>query len=63
LRLIARDPVVKQWYRLKSNRPGAVKNKCVIALMRKLAKALWHSAHGAAFDTNKLFNLQAVVAA
>jgi hypothetical protein len=40
-----------------------VKNKCVIALMRKLAKALWHSAHGAAFDTNKLFNLQAVVAA
>jgi len=62
LRLIARDPVVKQWYRLKTNQPGALKNKVVIALMRKLAKALWHCAHGAGFDTNKLFNLKAVVA-
>ena len=63
LRLIARDPVVQQWYQLKSNRPGAVKNKIVIALVRKLAKALWHSARGEGFDTNKLFNLQAVAAA
>jgi len=63
LRLIARDPVVKQWFRLKTNRPGALKNKCVIELMRKLAKALWHCAHGAGFDTNKLFNLKAVAAA
>jgi transposase len=60
LRLIARDPIVKRWYELKSNRPGAVKNKCVIALMRKLAKALWHLAHGGAFDPNKLFNRKAI---
>jgi len=63
LRLLARDPLVKQWYRLKSNRPGALKNKIVIALMRKLAKALWHSARGAGFDTSKLFNLKAVAGA
>ncbi|HHB12410.1 MAG TPA: IS110 family transposase [Chromatiales bacterium] len=63
LRLIARDPVVKQWYALKRRRPGAVKTKCVIALMRKLAKALWHAARGAPFDTGKLFNLKAVAAA
>ena len=63
LRLIARDPVVRRWYELKTARPGAVKNKCVIALMRKLAKALWHAARGAPFDTGKLFNLKAVAAA
>jgi transposase len=60
LRLIVRDPVVKRWYQLKSNCPGAVKNKIVIALMRKLAKALWYSARGERFDTNKLFNLKAL---
>jgi len=63
LRLIARDPVVKRWYELKTHRPGAVKNKCVIALMRKLAKALWHTARGEPFDTRKLFNLKAVATA
>jgi transposase len=60
LRLIARDPLVKQWYKLKTNRPGALKNKTVIELMRKLAKALWHIARGSVFDTNKLLNLKAV---
>lgn len=63
LRLIVRDPVVKQWYELKTHRPGAVKNKCLIALMRKLAKALWHTARGEPFDTSKLFNLKAAAAA
>jgi len=63
LRLIAHDPVVRQWYEVKSSRPGAIKNKCVIELMRKLAKALWHIARGESFDSNKLFNLKAVAAA
>lgn len=62
LRLIARDPVVKRWYEFKTSRPGAVKNKCVIALMRKLARALWYAARGSSFDTSKLFNLKAVMA-
>ena len=37
-----------------------MKNKCVIALMRKLAKALWHLARGSTFDPTKLFNLKAI---
>lgn len=37
LSLITHEPVVKQWCGLKTSRPGAVKNKIVIALMRKLA--------------------------
>jgi transposase len=60
LRLIAADPLIKRWYNLKSRRPGALKNKSVIELMRKLAKALWHIARGGEFDTAKLFNLKAV---
>jgi transposase len=60
LRLIARDPVVKRWFQAKTRRPGAVKGKQVVELMRKLAKALWHHAHGRAFHAEKLFNLAAV---
>ncbi|HEY5139249.1 MAG TPA: IS110 family transposase, partial [Methylococcales bacterium] len=39
LRLINNDPVVKAWYQKKVD--TRAKNKTVIALMRKLAKALW----------------------
>ena len=60
LRLIARDPLVKRWYERKTNRPGALKNKTVIALMRKLAKALWYIARGSSFDAEKLFHLKGV---
>ncbi len=55
LRLIQKDPVVKEWYLNKVN-PKA-KNKTVIAVMRKLSKALWHVARGQAFDANKLFSI------
>jgi len=60
LRLIARDPLVKRWYERKTNRPGALKNKTVIALMRKLSKALWYIARGSSFDAEKLFHLKGV---
>jgi len=60
LRLIAHDPVIKQWYQLKTSRPGAIKTKSVIELMRKLVKALWHVARGERFDSHKLLNLKAV---
>lgn len=55
LRLIQSDPVVKAWYQGKIN-PKA-KNKTVIAVMRKLAKALWSVAQGQAFDASKLFSV------
>ena len=63
LRLIARDPTVQRWYALKTHRPGALKNKTVIELMRQLAKALWHVARGARFAPEKRFNLRAVAEA
>jgi transposase len=63
LRLIAHDPVVARWFQAKTARPGAIKGKQVVELMRKLAKALWHQAHGRRFSTDKLFNLSAVAGA
>ena len=55
LRLIQNNPLVKQWYENKLD-PKA-KNKTVIAVMRKLAKALWHVGRGEAFDASKLFSV------
>ncbi|NOY73007.1 MAG: IS110 family transposase [Gammaproteobacteria bacterium] len=55
LRLLQRDPIVKEWY-LKKMDPKA-KNKTVIALMRKLSKALWHVGRGQAFDATKLLSV------
>jgi transposase len=46
-RWIQKDPVTRAWY-------GA---KGVIALMRKFAKALFHVARGATFDSTKLFDI------
>lgn len=63
LRLIRRDPVIKRWYALKTARPGAVRQKQVIELMRKLAKAFWHQANGHDFAVNRLVNLKAVAGA
>jgi transposase len=60
LRLIAHDPLVRRWFQAKTARPGAIKGKQVVELMRKLAKALWHQAHGRPFRTEKLFNLPRV---
>jgi transposase len=63
LRLCQRDAVIKRWFALKTARPGAVKQKQLIELMRKLAKAFWHQANGHAFDVNRLVNLKAVAGA
>lgn len=55
LRLIKNDAVIKAWYQAKVN--ARAKNKTVIALMRKLAKALWHIGRGERFDANKLLTV------
>ena len=60
LRLFQRDPVVNAWYQSKVKRDGGKKGKAVTALMRKLAKAIWHVARGDTFDATKLFNVQAL---
>lgn len=56
LRMIARDPVVGRWYRRRTDHPGVIKGKSIVALMRKLARALWSVAHGNAFSATRLFN-------
>ena len=63
LRLIANEPVVAKWFKAKTARPGAIKGKQVVELMRKLAKALWHHAHGRLFQAEKLFDQRAVAGA
>jgi transposase len=56
-RWIQKDPVTRAWYDAKIKRDGGRRAKGVIALMRKFAKALFHVARGAAFDSTKLFDL------
>jgi transposase len=57
LRLINNDPVVKAWYQRKVD--ARAKNKTIIALMRKLAKAIWYVARGECFDATKLLSVTA----
>ena len=57
LRLLQKDPIVRAWYDKKVARLGGHrKSKAVIAIMRKLARALWHVAKGDKFDAEKLFD-------
>lgn len=57
LRLIRRDAVVRAWYERKVQRDGGrLKLKALVAVMRKLARALWHVARGEPFDSRKLFD-------
>lgn len=58
LRLIHSDEVVRAWYAQKVVRDGGKRKlKGVIAVMRKLVKALWHVGRGAKFDSTKLFDV------
>lgn len=57
LRLIQKDAVVRAWYERKvAKYGGRLKVKAIVAVMRKLARALWHLARGEAFDSTKLFD-------
>ena len=62
LRWLYRDPIIQAWYQRKVARDGGHKGKAIVAIMRKLAKALWYVAQGVAFDSRKLFNLKALAA-
>lgn len=56
LRWVQRDAVAAAWYRRKVERDGGRKMPALGALMRKLAKALYHVGRGEAFDAHKLFD-------
>ena len=61
LRLIQGDAFFKAWYKRKVERDGGkVKVKAIVALMRKLLRALWHVGRGARFDAAKLFDTSAL---
>lgn len=52
-----KDPIVQAWYAAKVKRDGGGKARAVVALMRKLVKALFHVARGAPMDTQRLFDV------
>lgn len=56
LRLISHNGPARRWYEAKVARDGNQRGKAIGALMRKLAKALWHVGQGARFDERLLFN-------
>ena len=57
-RWIQTDPIANAWYQRKKQRDGGRASRAAVALMRKLAKALYHVARGAAFDSSKLFDVR-----
>ena len=56
LRFMKDDATALAWCRARKGYQAAQKLKAIVALMRKLARALWHVARGATFDPTKLFD-------
>jgi transposase len=60
LRWPYKDPIIARWYRNKVRRDGQLKGKAIVAIMRKLARTLWHIARGEVFDSRKLFDVRSL---
>lgn len=58
LRLVQTEPVVRAWYMRRRGYTEAAKLKAVVAVARKLARALVHVARGEPFDVTKLFDVR-----
>ena len=58
LRWVQHDQVARAWYQRKVERDGGRKMAALGALMRKLAKALYHVGRGEALDMHKLFDCE-----
>jgi transposase len=58
MRLIQIDPVVKAWYQARASFKSDAKAKALIAVERKLCRALFHVASGNPFDASKLFDMR-----
>jgi transposase len=56
LRMVKDDPTTAAWYRARKSHKAGQSLKAVVAVTRKLARALWHVARGAAFEPSKLFD-------
>jgi transposase len=57
-RWIQKDPIANAWYQRKKQRDGGRASRAAVALMRKLAKALYHVGRGATFDSSRLFDVR-----
>jgi transposase len=57
LRAIHQHAPVRRWFERRKAHSGDIKRKAVIAVMRKLARAMVHVARGAMFDATKLFDV------
>jgi len=60
LRLIRNDPRVAAWFRERGGFRGGHKRVAIVAVMRKLIRALWHVARGTPFDSSKLIDERAL---
>ena len=63
LRLIQKNAVVRAWYHRKVARDAGLKMKALVAVMRKVVKALWHVARGESFEASRLFDLRRLAVA
>jgi len=58
LRLIQNEVVVRKWYERKVVRDGGkIKGKGIVAIMRKIIRAMWHVGQGEVFEVEKLFDV------
>lgn len=57
LRAIHQHAPVRLWYEKRKAYAGEIKRKAVVAVMRKLVRAMVHVARGATFDATKLFDM------
>lgn len=58
LRMLRESPAVLAWYKRRRGYTEDSKQRAVVAVMRKLVRALFHVARGDAFDAGKLFDLR-----
>lgn len=58
LRMIQGSPAVQAWYKRRRSHTEESKQRAVVAVMRKLVRALFHVARGNAFDPARLFDMR-----
>ena len=58
LRMIQQSPVTRAWYMKRRGYTEESKQRAVVAVMRKLARAIFHVARGEEFDDHKLFDVR-----
>jgi transposase len=56
MRLVQTNPVAKAWYQARASFKADAKAKALIAVERKLCRALFHVAAGKTFEVDKLFD-------